>query len=114
MEAKQHLTAKKVKDKIRQRTSIIKLLESNTRLAKFYLDKFDRNVGLYLGGQEVDDGARKDIDDFVQANQNTELSGFIELNGSRFSVKDLSNSYGEFSVNEGGGKSKARSFTRNE
>jgi hypothetical protein len=58
----------------------------------------DNFIGLYVGGVDIDDGAEALITSFVNTHKDREMVGVIELNGSRFTVKDLKNDHGSFNA----------------
>lgn len=108
VEAKQHLTMAKVTRKIAQKESIeqyIKdvqagIIEAEPSLKRVMIDKFKPNVGLYIGGIDVDLAAQQRINEYAQTHQ---MCGIIDLNGMRFSVKDTTNGFG---TQQFGGKRK--------
>ena len=59
-------------------------------------------IGLYIGGIDIDEAAKKEIEAFVTENKNNELIGTIELNGHRFSVNDAKNDHGKSTMIFGG------------
>jgi hypothetical protein len=101
VEAKEHLTLAKVEKKKQQRFSIQEVIKGLPHLK--YVDPF---IGLYMGGIDIDEAADKEIRAFVEANKKNELIGTIELNGHRFSVKDMKNDHGNSSMVYGGKRAK--------
>jgi hypothetical protein len=102
VEAKEHLTLAKVEKKKRQRILIQDVIKGLSHFR--FVEPF---IGLYMGGIDIDEAADKEIRDFVEANKRNELIGTIELNGHRFSVKDVKNDHGDSSMVYGGkGKGK--------
>jgi hypothetical protein len=91
IEAKQHVTAAKVKKKIEQRKIIEDLLKQDKLGPLKPVDKF---IGFYIGGIEVDVGASTEIDRFLKIHEGQDFVGTLELNGSRFSVQDVKKVYG--------------------
>jgi hypothetical protein len=99
IEAKQHLTSAKVKNKLEQRNRIIKNLSNFTQLQ--YVDNF---IGFYAGGTDIDPDAELKIKEFLDLNKQNELIGILKLNGNRFSVQDIKNDYGNSYITFGGKK----------
>lgn len=111
VESKQHLTRNKTSQKLAQRSRIADMIDTcgSSALPQRIKDIFqgvEKEVGLYIGGQVVDDGAKTLIDDFFTAKSQNPLCGIIELNGARFAVNDASNDFGKFAFLGGGMKSK--------
>jgi hypothetical protein len=106
VEAKQYLDNKKVTKKLKQREKIIDLLLAykngtivDSSLSNCHFDKFDNNIGMYMGAADYESGTIEKIEKFCTTNtqltDNRELFGIIELTGSRFTVKDASNGFGK-------------------
>lgn len=101
VEAKQHVTAKKVTKKLAQREKIQNIKGSIPALR--HVDDF---IGLYVGGIELDTGAEARMHAFVDEHKGHDWVGWIDLNGNRFTVKDNLNDYGNAGFLVGGRKRK--------
>lgn len=96
IEAKQHLTLQKYNRKIKQRSQIEALLKDANNIPQslkdFGFDKFDHEVGLYFGSNDVDPAVLPRLQQDAAANP---WMGWLDLSGARYIVKDANNSYGE-------------------
>lgn len=97
VEAKQHITKKKVERKIAQREAISSMLSRIPSMK--HIDPF---VGLYIGGLEIDPSAQPVLDKLVADHRGHEFIGLIELNGARFKVSDAKTDYGASDIVYGG------------
>ena len=102
VEAKQYLNNKKVNKKIAQREKIIDLLVAfkdstitDSALESCQFQRFDNNIGIYMGAVDYDNKTKEKIEKYVADNYTNELCGLIELTGGRFGVKDVSNDFGK-------------------
>jgi hypothetical protein len=108
VEAKQCVTLHKLRSKLHQKVVIEQLLaEIKTgkitvpvELQAFDISTFNDKVGLYIGAIEFKKGVKEELLEHAEENP---LCGFIELNGSRFSVNDKRNDFGKLLY---GGKKK--------
>ena len=99
VEAKQHVTTTKVKNKIHQKEAIQKLIDDIQKGIKT-LPRTLSNVGiqyvkgvfLYVGGIEIDKTGRELI---IQHCQHDPMSGLIDMTGSRFNIGTSSNAFGQ-------------------
>ena len=98
VEAKQHVTSKKIKHKIKQTETIRQLIadiqsgsiEIPPALSKLGI-QYIKGVRLFIGGSDIDESGR---DLIVEYCKNDPMSGLIELNGSRFSIGTVTNDFG--------------------
>ena len=98
VEAKQHVTSKKIKNKIKQVETIKQLIndiqngiiEIPAVLVKLGI-QYIKGVRLFIGGLDIDDAGR---DMMIMYCKNDPMSGLIELNGSRFSISNITNDFG--------------------
>jgi hypothetical protein len=111
VEAKQHVTANKVARKIKQKQELEHLLDevrsgktNNDVVRHFGMQLFEPVVGLYIGGLEIDPVGKTSIQNLAIDNP---MCGWIDVNGTRFSVKDVTNDYGVTKF--GGARQKKRS-----
>lgn len=110
VESKQHLTTQKVKAKINQVKAITELLENlhtpENRLNQHDKDifqHFEKEVGLYVGGQAIDKQAKILMKTFIESKtQDSYLYGLVTMNGVRFSVENADNNFGDFNFAFGG------------
>lgn len=104
-ETKQDLTLAKLEYKIRQRELIEKYMAElrergsafqGTHIQRIGLMYFAPRVGLYIGGQEIAQSVKERIRGLaMEAKDAGSMFGYMELNGSRFTVADPENDYGQ-------------------
>ncbi len=97
VEAKQHVTLSKVNKKLRQRENIEKVLRDHE-----FLKVIDPFIGLYIGGLDIDEDAKTVFSQFQEKHARRELVGIVDLNGNRFTVKDVKNNHGKNAIVYGG------------
>lgn len=93
---KHHLTLEDVKKILVQRETLMDLIFSikNKRinmtdsLAAIHIDKMDNNVGLCIGCVYNDTDARQEMQKFIEFNKNNNLCSYIELNASKYNIKE--------------------------
>ena len=98
VEAKQHVTTEKINIKIRQKTSIERLLADikenrvvmPKRLSKVGI-QYIKGVRLYIGGIDIDKHGRET---FMAYCKSDPMCGLIEQNGNRFGVHNATNDFG--------------------
>ena len=103
VEAKQHVTTKKIRRKIRQMEKIDKMLqnikEGTIPMPKELRGKgieYIKGIGLYIGGVEIDSEGKAKMMTFCNSlpNEKEALCGIIELNGQRFEINNIQNAFG--------------------
>lgn len=93
---KQHLTMEDVKKILIQRETLMDLIFSiknkkinmSDSLAAIHIDKMDNNVGLCIGCVYSDNDARQEMQKFIEFNKNNNLCSYVELNASKYNIKE--------------------------
>lgn len=100
LEAKQCITYHKLQSKLRQKKLIEELIadiksgkiEKPIELNEINVTTFNDQVGLYIGAIEFKHKVKEEL---IKEAANNPLIGFIELNGTRFTVNDNRNEFGK-------------------
>ena len=116
VEAKQNLTVSKLKDKMKQVERIQSIVkECNADPDKeprefrhIGLRYFNPSVGLYIGGQDISPTVKEAMKEAIEKRRANALRpimmGWLELNGTRFSVLDEENDFGASLARGGAGR----------
>lgn len=99
IEAKQHLTMAKYRQKRDQRDRIEAMIREikagrfqHPLLAQFGIEHFETEVGLFVGAIDTDEAVKREMEADAIANANI---GYLDYSGARFSVYNRDTDFGK-------------------